>query len=58
MKPGVYTLNTSMTAKDMMVQISDVYKAREKAAEEKAKADAQAATQAETSTQKDTQKGE
>lgn len=58
MKPGVYTLNTSMTAKDMMVQISDVYKAREKAAEEKAKADAQAATQAETSTKKDTQKGE
>lgn len=56
MKPGVYTLNTSMTAKDMMVRISEVYQAKIKA-EKEAEEKKQQSTQSDTtkSTQSDTQ---
>lgn len=54
MEPGVYTLNTSMTAKDMMVKISDVNEAKRKAAEE-AEKEKQEASQKETESSKGTE---
>lgn len=50
MMPGIYTLNTSMTAKDMMVKISEIYHAKLEA-EEAAKKEQEKAQQNTQSTE-------
>lgn len=55
MEPGVYTLNTSMTAKDMMVKIAEVNKEKKKAEEEAAKEKEKESQKTSEETQKETE---